>query len=191
MTAKLIFFAGSARKDSCNKKLAKAAEKIAKEHDAQTTFIDLRDYELPIFCEDFEAENGMPQAAKDLKKLFIEHDGFLISSPEYNSSFSPLLKNTLDWMSRGGDDNSNAFQGKVSAIVAASPGGLGGMRGLPHLRDLLTNIAMFGTTVIPAQFALGGAYGAFDENGDLKDDKQKSMLENVVKQFIETATALK
>lgn len=188
---KLIFLAGSARRDSVNKKLAQNAEKIAKDLGAETTYIDLRDYELPMFCEDYEAENGMPDAAKELKKLFIDHDGFLIASPEYNSSFSPLLKNTLDWMSRGGDDNSNAFQGKVSAITAASPGGLGGMRGLPHLRGLLTNIAMHGTTVIPAQYALGGAYNAFDDNGNLSDEKQIAMLTNVVKQLVETAEKLK
>ncbi len=186
---KLLFLAGSARKDSVNKKLAQAAAEKAKALGAQAKFIDLADYEAPIFCEDYEAENGLPQSIKDLKKLFSEHDGFLIASPEYNSSFSPLLKNTLDWMSRPGDDDLNCFQGKVSAIVAASPGGLGGMRGLPHLRDLLTNIAMFGTFVIPAQFALGNAYNAFDDAGNLTGDHP--MLDACIKQFVEAAKALK
>lgn len=185
---KLIFLAGSARKDSANKKLARAAEKIAKGLGAETRFVDLADYPLPIFCEDYEAENGMPDEAAALKKMFIEHDGFFIASPEYNSSFSPLLKNTLDWMSRGGADGSNCFEGKVSAIAAASPGAIGGLRGLPPLRNLLTNIAMHGTTVIPKQCALGGAYGAFDDNGDLKEENP--MLSACVKQFVETAAAL-
>ena len=186
---KLIFLAGSARKESCNKKLAKAASEKAKELGAEVTFIDLADYEAPIFCEDYEAEKGMPDSIKKLKKLFIEHDGFLISSPEYNGAFSPLLKNTLDWMSRPGDDGSNCFQGKVSAMMAASPGPQGGLRGLPQLRVLLNNIAMHGTHVIPAQFALGGAYNAFNDSGSLKDENP--FFEGTIKQFIETASALK
>lgn len=186
---KLIFLAGSARKESCNKKLAKAAANKAKELGADATFIDLSDYDLPIFCEDYEAENGMPPAAKDLKKLFSEHDGFLISSPEYNSTFSPLLKNTLDWMSRPGDDGSNCFQGKVSAMMAASPGPQGGLRGLPQLRALLNNIAMHGTHVIPAQFALGNAFNAFDDNGNLIE--KNTFFEATVKQLVETAEKLK
>jgi len=186
MAVKLIFFAGSARKDSLNKKLAKAASEKAKELGAEVTYIDLADYKAPLFCEDYESENSMPQSIKDLKKLFIEHDGFLIACPEYNSSFTPLLKNTLDWMSRGDE---NCFQGKVSAIMAASPGGLGGMRMLPELRNLLTNIAMHGTFVIPKQFSLGSAGKAFDDNGTLKDDNP--MFNACVEQFVETAEKLK
>lgn len=194
MSAKLIFLAGSARKESLNKKLAKAAADMAAELGAQVTYIDLANYPMPILCEDYEAENGAPESAQKLKKLFAEHDGFLISSPEYNSSFSPLLKNTLDWLSRPageGEEIHIPFKGKVSAIVAASPGAIGGLRGLPALRMLLTNIAMFGTHVIPAQFALGNAHNAFDENGKLSNDQQRGMLENVIKQFIETAKALR
>jgi len=186
---KLLFFAGSARKDSCNKKLAKAAANKAEELGAEITYIDLADYEAPIFCEDHEAAHGMPQSIKDLKKLFSDHDGFLIASPEYNSSYTPLLKNTLDWMSRPGEDGANCFQGKVSAIMAASPGPMGGIRVLPQLRNLLTNIAMHGTHVIPAQCALGGAYDAFDDNGNLK--KENPIFEGTIKQLIETAAALK
>jgi len=168
MAVKLIFFAGSARKDSLNKKLAKAASEKAKELGAEVTYIDLADYKAPLFCEDYESENSMPQSIKDLKKLFIEHDGFLIACPEYNSSFTPLLKNTLDWMSRGDE---NCFQGKVSAIMAA------------------TNIAMHGTFVIPKQFSLGSAGKAFDDNGTLKDDNP--MFNACVEQFVETAEKLK
>jgi len=186
---KLIFLAGSARKDSCNKKLAKAASEKAKELDADVTYLDLADYEAPIFCEDFEAENGMPESIQTLKKLFQEHDGFLIASPEYNGAFSPLLKNTLDWMSRPGPDKSNCFQGKVSAMMAASPGPHGGLRGLPQLRVLLNNIAMHGTHVIPAQFALGNAYDAFNDDGTLKNENP--FFEETVKQFVETAEKLK
>lgn len=119
----------------------------------------------------------------------MEHDGFLVSCPEYNSSLTPLLKNTLDWMSRPGEDNTNCFQGKITAIMAASPGGMGGMRMLPELRNLLTNIAMHGTHVIPKQFSLGNAGNAFDDAGNLKDDNQ--MFNACVEQFVDTAKSLK
>jgi len=189
MTAKLIFFAGSTRKDSFNKKLAKAAHDKAKSMGADVTYIDLKDYSAPIFCEDYEAENGMPQTIQDLKKLFIAHDGFLLACPEYNASMPPLVKNTLDWMSRPGEDHSNCFQGKVSAIMAASLGGLGGMRMLPGLRLLLTNIAMQGTCVVPKQFSLANAGQAFDEQGRLKGDNP--LFDDCVTQLVEFAGALK
>lgn len=186
---KLIFLAGSARKDSYNKKLAKAAAKKAEELGAQVTYIDLADYPMPIVCEDLEAEKGLPENAKKLKKLFAEHDGFAISCPEYNSRITPLLKNTLDWMSRPGDDGSNCFEGKVSAIMAASPGALGGMRMLPELRLYLSNIAMHGTFVIPKQFSLSNADDAFDDDGTLKGDQP--LFDACIQQFVETTQKLK
>jgi NAD(P)H-dependent FMN reductase len=191
MPAKLIFFAGSARKASANKKLAAAAAAMAEDMGAQTTYIDLADYPMPIFCEDYEAENGLPENTKTLKKLFVGHDGFLIASPEYNSSFSPLLKNTLDWMTRPESKDEpilTAFKNKTAALTAASPGALGGLRGLIPLRMWLSNIQIH---VIPQQFALGGAMAAFDENGALTDAKQKEMLSGVLQQFIDTTQALK
>lgn len=190
MAAKLIFLAGSARKDSCNKKLARAAEAIAKDKGAQTTFIDLIDYDMPLLNEDWEAENGRPQAATELRNIFAEHDGFFLSSPEYNSSITPLIKNTFDWMTRTNskdEDGLIAFRGKVCALGAASPGGLGGMRVLIPTRLWLSNISIH---VIPSQFSLGGAFGAFDEDGTLKDEKQRGMLEGVIDQFISTAATL-
>lgn len=189
MSAKLLFFAGSARKESFNKKLAKAAAEKAKELGADVTFIDLKDYDMPIVCEDYEAENGLPDAAKELKKLLSNHDGFLVSCPEYNASITPLLKNTLDWMSRPGETGSNCFKGKVSALMAASPGGLGGMRMLPQLRYCLSNIATHGTHVIPKQFSLGNAGDAFDDDGNLTGNHP--LFDDTIKQLIDTASALK
>lgn len=185
---KLIFFAGSARKDSVNKKLAKAASEKAKELGADVTYIDLADYALPLFCEDYEAEHGIPQAAKDLKKLFADNDGFLVASPEYNSTYSPILKNTLDWMTRPESKDEPmlmAFKGKIAAITAATPGALGGIRGLVPLRLWLSNI---GIHVIPNQYALGGAFKAFDGDGNLIDENP--FFNDTIKQFVETAKAL-
>lgn len=191
MSARLLFLSGSKRQDSINTKLAKLATKKAADLGAEARFIDLNQYEMPLYDGDWEAKNGLPQATIELKKLFTESDGFFIASPEYNSAYPALLKNTIDWLSRSheeGEKPFTAFSGKVAAISAASPGGLGGLRGLVPLRMLLGNV---GVTVIPAQVAIGSAMKAFDDNGNLQDDKQDGMLSNVVQQLVNTAGALK
>ncbi len=174
--AKLLAFAGSARKGSYNKKLVAVAAAGAEKAGAEVTLIDLADFAMPIFCEDLEAEQGMPEAAKRFKELLKSHDGFLISSPEYNSSYSALLKNAIDWASRGeeGEKPLEAFAGKVAGIMAASPGGLGGLRGLVMLRMLLGNINVH---VIPNQKAIAKAYEAFNPDGSMTDEKQQKGIE--------------
>ncbi|GJL85183.1 MAG: oxidoreductase [Micavibrio sp.] len=187
---KLLFFAGSARKDSLNKKLAATASKMATDSGADVTFIDMRDFEMPLYDGDHEDENGMPENARKLKEVFSNHDGFFIASPEYNSSFSPMIKNTIDWLSRPHEENGpplTPFKGKVAAIAGTSPGGLGGLRGLVSLRMLLGNI---GVTVIPSQVAIGGGMQAFDDNGKLKDERQAGMLQATIDEFIRTADRL-
>ncbi len=187
---RILFFAGSSRKDSLNKKLADYASTVAKEAGADVTVVDLNDYEMPLYNGDLEAEQGIPESAKRLKQLFAEHDGFFIASPEYNSSFSPLLKNTLDWISRPHQENEPpllAYSGKVAAIGATSPGALGGIRGLVPLRMMLSNIMV---TVVPAQAAISFGMKAFDENGKLQDEGQKQMLETTIRQLVDTAKAL-
>lgn len=188
--AKLIFLAGSTKNGSVNVALAKLAEQKAKALGAQTHYIDLKDHDMPIFNEDLEAEIGKPEGAKTLKKLFVGSDGFFIASPEYNGGYSPLLKNALDWISRGDDGEQgflNAFMGKAGAISAASPGATGGMRGLVQLRMLLGNI---GAHLVPSQVAVASAHDAFDETGDLKNDQLRGMLDTTVKQLVDTANAL-
>src|SRR6056297_1100854 len=103
---KILAFAGSARKESWNKKLIQVATDFAQTAGADVTLIDLADYELPLFNQDLE-EKGVPENALKLKELFLSHDGLLISAPEYNSSITPLLKNTIDWVSRPSDDYEN------------------------------------------------------------------------------------
>ena len=188
--AKLLFFAGSARKESMNKKLAKLAADMAQDAGAQVTHIDLKDFEMPLYDGDVEAQNGIPENAKKLKQLFVEHDGFFIASPEYNSSMPPLLKNTLDWISRPHEEKEAsliAFNGKVAALGAVSPGGLGGLRGLVSLRMMLGNI---GVTVVPSQVAVGSGFQAFDENEHLKDDRQAGMLKATIDEFVKIANRM-
>lgn len=177
---KLLFMAGSARQGSLNKKLAKAAEALAQEAEYETTLVDLRDFPMPLYDGDLEAESGLPEKAIAFKELFTAHQGVFIASPEYNSSFSPLLKNTLDWISRPHYEKEprlSAYQNKVFAISAASPGGLGGLRGLVPLRMLLGNV---GTLVIPEQLALSNAASAFDENDKLTNESYRKTLQNIV-----------
>lgn len=167
---KILAFAGSARKDSFNKKLVTIAAEGARQAGAEVSLIDLANYPMPIFDQDLELAEGMPQKAQEFKELLIGHDGFLISSPEYNSAFSPLLKNAIDWASRTTTDDEfplTAFRGKYVALMAASPGGLGGIRGLASLRMLLGNLGMM---VLPDQQAVPSATEAFAEDGSLIDE---------------------
>jgi len=181
--ARILAFAGSARIDSFNKKLIKVAAAYARDAGADVTLIDLNDYPMPLYHGDLEAAEGIPENALKIKELMLQHDGFLISSPEYNSSISALLKNTIDWISRPVDGESGlvAFRGKVAGLMGASPGGLGGLRGLVHLRSILQNI---GTIVVPAQVAVSGAGEAFDEEGKLIDSGTASRVEKVAQGLV-------
>jgi len=173
---KILAFAGSARKDSWNKTLVKIAAEGASAAGAEVTVIDLADFPMPIFDQDLESSEGMPEHAARFKQLLIEHDGLLIASPEYDSAFSPLLKNAIDWASRSteeGEQALSAYSGKVAAIMATSPGGLGGIRGLVFLRMLLGNI---GVTVIPAQQAIPAAHSAFNDDGALADERKQNAV---------------
>ncbi len=187
---KILAFAGSTRAGSVNKKLVRIAAQGATDAGASVTFIDLRDLPLPLFDEDFEAAHGHPDACKTLKKLLIESDGLLIASPEYNSSISAVLKNAIDWATRPapGEAPLAGFKGKVAGIMAASPGGLGGIRGLVHLRSILGNI---GVIVLPEQVTLPGAFEAFGPDGKLTDAKKQAAVTDLGKAVARVAGKLK
>jgi chromate reductase len=173
---KILGFAGSARADSFNKRLVRIALRGAKEAGAEVTFVDLRDYSLPIYDADGESASGLPENAKKLGALFRANDGLLLASPEYNGFLSPLLKNTLDWVSRSAEaqPDLSVFQNKIAAIMAASPGPLGGLRGLRGVRELLTNL---GITVLPNQMTIRSAFKQFDDAGEMLDDEQSKRVE--------------
>ncbi len=188
MSVRLLAFCGSARKESFNRRLLASAVGTARGAGADVTDFDLRADLLPLYDGDLEAQHGLPAAARELKQLFAAHDGFLIASPEYNGFFPPLLKNALDWVSRPAPDLPAPYAGKTAGLLAASPGALGGIRCLPHLRLLLTNL---GVTVSPAQMALGRADQAFAADGSLADSAQRSMLDKTVADLIRLTQALK
>jgi NAD(P)H-dependent FMN reductase len=175
---KILCFAGSLRKGSFNKKLIKIAAAGAAAAGAETTVIDLKDFPLPVYDGDIEEADGIPENGKKLKKLMKEHQAILLSCPEYNSSITAALKNVIDWCSRPepGEPPLVCFTGKVAGLVAASPGALGGLRGLVTVRSILGNI---GVIVIPDQVAVPAADKAFDDNGKLKDEKQQAKVEKV------------
>lgn len=177
-TPKILAFCGSTRRDSFNKKLVQIAAQGAQQKGAEATFLDLADYRLPLFDEDLEAAEGLPENVLSLKEIFIAHQGLLIASPEYNGSVTAVLKNTIDWLSRPapGEAGLACFTGKVAALMSTSPGGLGGLRGLVHVRAILGNI---GVIVLPAQVAVPKAYDAFADDGSLKDPKQQASIQQL------------
>lgn len=179
---KVLAFAGSTREDSVNKKLVSEAANLARQLGASVTVIDLRDYPTPFYDADLEAAQGMPVKAKELRRLMIDSQAIFIASPLYNGSVSAVLKNAIDWASRGenGGSSREAFKGKKFAIMSASPSAKGGAKGLTHLRAILEDI---GGTVIPQQVALPDAYHAFDDQGRLKNEQIKAELQ----QLVETA----
>ena len=187
---RVLAFSGSNRRASFNQRLAEAAAVFAEEAGAQVTRLSLCDLPIPLFSEDLEAASGMPENAQAFKQALIDHDAFLISCPEYNSSITPALKNALDWASRKQGDEAPlaAYQGKVAGLLAASPGGLGGLRGLVTVRSILGNV---GVHVVPGQVAVGSAFEAFDDAGTLKDSGTAKRVRGVVDALVRTTAALR
>lgn len=188
---RLLFFAGSAREKSFNKRVAKLGAMIAEANSIPSTFVDLDDYPMPIYNGDLEASAGQPENAHKLKNLMEAHTGIFIVSPEYNASFSPLLKNTLDWISHIRDDGEaplEVYRTRVFALGAASNGGTGGLRGLSQLRLVLE--LGTGALVLPDQFLLPRAADAFDEHGHLKNKDQTEQLKTVIQKLARAARVL-
>jgi NAD(P)H-dependent FMN reductase len=156
---------------------------------AETTLIDLRDYPMPIYDGDSEAAVGVPANALALKELFKAHQGFLIASPENNASVSSLLKNTIDWVSRAvpGETGKVPYTGKAAALVAAAAGGPAGLRGLEHLRQILTGL---GVAVLPEQLGITRLGEAFDAAGALKDAGHQKSLEAIAARLVEETARL-
>lgn len=188
---KILVFAGSVRNGSINQKLVVAAAKAIEAAGGSATQISLKDYALPLYDGDLQAKEGIPESAKKLAELFFEHQGVFIASPEYNASFTPLLKNTLDWLSRinvEGRPPLPAFKHRVFALGAVSGGAMGGYRGLTQLRSMME--LGLGALVLPEMVAVGNAASAFAEDGSLANDKIAALLAQVAERLVETSGAL-
>lgn len=185
-TPSLLVFAGSTRAQSFNRRLAHVAADMARAQGAQVTHLELADFDLPLYNADLEAR-GTPAAAIRLKEIFHAHPAWVICSPEYNGSYTGLLKNTIDWVSSPikGDatwgSGTKPFAGKVVGLLSASPGAMGGLRSLSHLAPLLSNLQCWLT---PKQFALGRAGDAFDASGQLVAEPARQSVQGVVEQAL-------
>ncbi|HEY9104344.1 NAD(P)H-dependent oxidoreductase [Chitinimonas sp.] len=185
MAARILVFAGSTRRASLNRQLAAVVAASIQAAGGSATLIELADYDMPLYQGDWESDHGVPEAARRLSSLLIEHDGLAIASPENNASISALTKNTLDWLSRV--NGGQALQGKVALLTAASPGALGGMRGLNHLRDILHTL---GVLTLPRTLALGRANEAFAADGRLSNDHTQVQLDALAAQLVTVAGSL-
>ncbi|MDP1661607.1 MAG: NAD(P)H-dependent oxidoreductase [Phycisphaerales bacterium] len=182
---RILALAGSTRKESFNRKMLKLAADAARAAGGTVTHVELADFPMPIFDQDLEAAEGAPPKAAALRKLFAEHQGLLIASPEYNSSVTPLLKNTLDWVSR--PSPVEAFKGKVACLIGASPGMSGALRSMAALRSILGNI---GVIVLPSQVSVTKAGDAFEADGTLKDAKLRASVDGAAGALVDAVRKL-
>ncbi|MGY6706742.1 MAG: NADPH-dependent FMN reductase [Rhizobiaceae bacterium] len=191
MVARILVFAGSVRSGAFSAQTADVAQKTLALNGAEVTRISLADYPLPIVDQDLEKVKGVPENALKLGTLIAAHDGLLIASPEYNASIPPLLKNTIDWVSRirrDADGNRFApFSGKVAGLCSSSDGNFAGIRGLYHLRAVLMNCQV---EVITPQCSVARAGDAFDADGNFKEERVQTMMERVCTTLIERARLL-
>jgi len=175
---RILAFAGSARRESLNRKLLAAVVAAARAAGGEVTLLDLNDYPLPLYHGDLEDASGMPAPARQLVTLITQHHALLVASPEYNSLITPLLKNTIDWCTRA---EPNPFAGKVVAVVSASPGQFGGVRSAQVARQLLLHL---GAHVVPAQCTVPHADEAFDAQGALQDPRTRKSAQRVAEELV-------
>ncbi|EKF41680.1 NADPH-dependent FMN reductase [Nitratireductor indicus] len=190
MIPRILVFAGSTRTGAFSGRTADAATKELAEQGAEVTRISLADYPLPIMDQDLEKEKGIPESALKLGGLIAAHDGVLIASPEYNASIPPLLKNTVDWVSRISKIDGRPVRpwaGKVVGLCSSSDGNFAGIRGLYHLRAVLMNCR---AEIVTPQCSVARAQDAFDEEGNFKDERTRGMMEGVCRAVIEHARLL-
>jgi len=186
---KILAFAGSLRRDSSNKMLVKLAAEGARAAGAEVTYLDLKELPMPVYDGDLEQEEGQPENAARFRELLMQHQGFLISTPEYNSSIPGAFKNAIDWATRTAEKkgSTDVFQGKIVGLMSASPGPFGAARSLVVVRSILTHI---GTIVIPESISVAKAHEAFGPDGKLKDPKQQANVEKVGARLVQVVAAL-
>jgi len=191
MTPKILLFAGSIRKGAYSGKVADCAQKELAMQGAEVTRISLADYPLPIMDEDLEEEKGIPENAYKLARLMASNDAILICTPEYNGSMPPLLKNTIDWVSRISKDTNGKplkpYPGKVVGICSSSNGHFAGIRSANHLRAVLSHIQM---EVIAPQVSVPNGAEAFDEDGEFKDERLRKGMHRLCETLIRHARLL-
>ncbi len=187
-TAKILAFAGSARKESWNRKVLEVAVRGARDAGAEVTVVNLGDFPMPIYNADWHAENGVPPSMLELRAHMMAANGLLVASPEYNTSITPLLKNTIDWLSQdvNGESGNAPFEGKIGGLMGASNGAFGTIRALPHVSYILSNLGVFMLPVV----AVPGVAKSFDEAGNMTNERTKHMLSGLGARLAETIVKL-
>ncbi|AZO60357.1 NAD(P)H-dependent oxidoreductase [Mesorhizobium sp. M1A.F.Ca.IN.022.07.1.1] len=188
--ARILVFAGSIRTGAFSGRTADVAQKELAMQGAEVTRISLGDYPLPIMDEDLEKDKGIPENAVKLGHQISAHDGLLIATPEYNGSIPPLLKNSIDWVSRLRRDGSRSFRplyGKPVALCSSSEGKFAGIRCINHLRAVLVRCQM---EVITPECSVSGADEAFAEDGQFRDARLHQSMERLCRTLIETSRML-
>ena len=179
---RILAFAASARRESLNRRFLALAVVAVKEAGGEVTLLDLNDFAMPLYHGDLEDAQGLPENAVRLIGLIGKHHALLVASPEYNSMFTPLLKNTVDWCTRADD---NPFEGKVAAVLSASPGMYGGVRSLQMAQQLFLKL---GCHVVPGQCVLPHANKAFDPQGGPTDPRTQRAAQELAGKLVLTAT---
>ena len=181
---RILAFSGSARRESLNRKFLAVVIAAVREAGGEVTLLDLKDVPLPLYDGDLHEAGGLPENVQKLGALIASHDALLVASPEYNSMFTPLLKNTIDWCSVA---DVNPFTGKVAAVISASPGALGGIRSLQLAQQLLLKL---GCHIVPGQTVLPNAAKAFDAEGRLLDARTVKSVSALAAALVGTAARL-
>lgn len=190
MIPKILVFAGSIRTGAYSGRTADAAQKELAQHGAEVTRISLADYPLPIMDQDLEREKGAPDNALKLARLIAGHDAVLICTPEYNGSIPPLLKNTIDWVSRihrDGGKPISPYAGRVVGICSSSDGHFAGIRSANHLRAVLAHVGM---EVVSPQVSVPHAGEAFDDAGEFREERLRKGMTRLCRTLVEHARLL-
>ena len=185
---KILVMPGSTRTGSHNVKLAALATKELTLIDADVTRISLADYEMPIYNGDLEKEEGIPENGTRLAKMIAAHQGVFIATPEYNNSVPPLLKNTIDWVSRVEATGEIRYRNRVYAIGSTSDGMIGGARALIDLRKIV--LTALGAILIPTKIEVSRAQDAFDESGELTVEPVSKLLKRLCRQLVDLSARL-
>jgi NAD(P)H-dependent FMN reductase len=179
----VLVFAASLRKESLNEKLAGLAARTAQQLGANVDLASMREFDVPLYNGDVEAQ-GMPPGAQAFRDKLLANDAFMIASPEYNGSMPGTIKNLIDWVSRF---RPQPFDGKHGLLLSASPSLAGGNRGLWSLRMPLEHL---GARVFPDMFSLAMAHKAFD-GATIADATLHARFEKNVQAFLSLAEAAK
>ncbi|MDA1300453.1 MAG: NAD(P)H-dependent oxidoreductase [Proteobacteria bacterium] len=175
---------GSARQDSLNFKAVSTILGRLDDLGGTTTMVDLGQLGIPLYHGDLEASQGLPHGVVTLRRQLSEHQGLIIGCPEYNGFMTPLLLNAINWATRSAQATPelSPFKDRPTLICSASPGGFGGARAAQHLRTMLSGM---GCLVIPDVFSVAGASHAFDEDGQLQDERLGNRADQIAQRFSE------